>query len=201
MDYRIGPMTAVLVLSIFLAAPAELDEKVNRFHAGAESALRDNAVCLEDTRKQWLGRRYACKDAACIHRVYGERLAELALLQPGINLRGDLELPIVPQLIGALAPEADRVMAPPIASHPATVTGRLVYDEEQGAFVIRERAGDQTILLLDMMRHGDNATQFPVMAEVHKDARIEARGRLASRPRGKPQFDRRHCVLLYRLPR
>jgi len=56
-------------------------------------------------------------------------------------------------------------------------------------------------VLLDIMRHGDNATQFPTMAEVHKGAKVAARGRLAVKDGGKPVFDRHHCVYLYRLPR
>jgi len=106
----------------------------------------------------------------------------------------------VPQLVGALAPEADRLMAPAIASRAGSATGQLVYDDQQGAFVIREKSGHQTIVLLDIMRGGDNATQFPVMEQVHRGATITARGRLAVKG-GTPVFDRRHCVYLYRLPR
>jgi hypothetical protein len=67
--------------------------------------------------------------------------------------------------------------------------------------VIRERPGKQTIVLLDIMRHGDNATQLPVMEEAQAAGRSAARGQLAVKDGGKPVFDRRHCVYLYRLPR
>lgn len=184
-----------------LAAAPGSDETLARFEAGAADALQGAAACLEAGRKDWLVRREACQDAACVESAYRARLAELALLQPGMNLRRELDLPPAPQIVGALAPEADRIMAPAIASRPGTVTGEFLYDERQGAFVIRERPGQQTILLLDIMRSGDNATQFPVIEEVHKGATITARGRLAVKHGGVPYFDRRHCVVLYRLPR
>lgn len=192
-------MRIAFAAAIIAAAPA-LEDTLARFEAGAADALRGNAACLAGSRRQWESARERCKDATCVERAYRERLAELALLQPGMNLRGDLELPVVAQLIGALAPEADRVMAPPIASRPGSVAGELLYDERQGAFVIRERPGRQAIVLLDIMRSGDNAVQLPVMAEVHKGAKVSARGRLAVKDGGTPYFDRRHCVLLHRLP-
>ena len=191
-------MLAFVIL--VLAASPDLEETLARFHAGAADALGANAICLEEDRKAWLRRRGACKDAVCVERASRERLAELVLLQPGMNLRRELELPVVPRLIGALAPEADRIVAPPIASRPGSATGELLYDERQGAFVIRERPGKQTIVLLDIMRGGDVAVQVPVIEEVHRGAKVTARGRLAVKDGGTPYFDRRHCVLLHRLP-
>ncbi len=179
---------------------SDLDEVMARFYAGATSALKSNAVCLKPDQQEWLQRRNACRDTACLDRVYRERIGELAALQPGINVRRRMDVPEVAQLIGALAPEPDRVMAPAIASRAGTVTGRLLYDDKQGAFVVREKTGRQVIVLLDIMRGGDNAVQVPAMAEVHKDATVTARGRLAVKDGGTPAFDRRHCVYLYRLP-
>ena len=180
---------------------SDLDEVMARFYAGAQSSLRDNAVCLKPDQQEWLRKRNTCKDIPCMDRVYRERLAELTPLQPGINLRRRMDVPEVPQLVGALAPEPDRVAAPAIASRPGAVTGQFFYDDKQGAFVIREKSGQQTILLTDMMRGGDNATQFPVIEQVNKGATLSARGRLAVKNGGTPFFDRRHCVYLYRLPR
>lgn len=188
----------LLVLALESSAP-ELDGMLERFHVGAAGALRGNAECLEADTNAWRMKRRQCPDAACRERMTRERLGELVALQPGINLPRDFEFAIVPQLIGALAPEPDRIMAPPIASRPGSATGTLVYDGQQGAFVIREAPGRQAIVLLDIMRHGDNATQFPVMEETSRGARVTARGRLAVKS-DQPQFDRRHCVLLYRLP-
>lgn len=180
---------------------SDLDEVMARFYAGAQSALRQNATCLKPDQQEWVRKRNACRDVACMDRVYRERLAELTPLQPGINLRRRMDVPEVPQLVGALAPEPGRVMAPAIASHPGSATGQLVYDDKQGAFVIREKSGHQTIVLVDIMRGGDDATQFPAMAQAHRGATITARGRLAVKDGGgTPVFDRRHCVYLYRLP-
>ena len=182
------------------AVVSDLDEVMARFYAGANSALKGNASCLRIDQQEWLRHRNTCKDIPCLDRVYRERLGELTLLQPGINLQRRLDVPEGPRLIGALAPEPDRVMAPSIASKPGSVTGDLVYDDKQGAFVIREAPGKQTIVLLDAMRHGDNATQFPVMEETNRGQKVSARGRLAVKDGGTPVFDRRSCVYLYRLP-
>jgi uncharacterized protein len=180
---------------------SDLDEVLARYYAGAQGSLRENAACLKPDQQEWLRKRNACKDIACMDRVYRERLGELTALQPGINLRRRMDVPEVPQLVGALAPESDRAMAPTAASRPGTATGELVHDENQGAFVIRDKTGKQTIVLIDMKRAGDNATEFPVMAQVHRGATISARGHLAVKDGGTPVFDRRHCVYLYRLPR
>jgi uncharacterized protein len=180
---------------------SDLDEVMARFHAGAQNALRENASCLKPDQQEWLHKRNACRDVACMDRVYRERLAELTALQPGINLRRRMDVPDVPQLVGALAPESGRVGSPAHASHPGSATGQLVYDDKLGAFVIREKSGQQTVVLMQTMRAGDNTTQFPVMAQVHRGATITARGRLAVKDGATPAFDRRHCVYLYRLPR
>ena len=189
----------LLALALDSAAP-DLELMLERFHAGAASALRGNAECLAADSRAWEAKRRQCVDAACRERMARERLGELAALQPGINMPRDFEFAKVPMLIGALAPEPDRIAAPQMASRAGSVTGALAYDEQQGAFVIREAPGRHTIVLLDMMRHGDNATQFPVMEETSRGAKVMARGRLAVKSE-VPQFDRRHCVLLYRLPR
>lgn len=78
--------------------------------------------------------------------------------------------------------------------------GQLVYDDRQGAFVIRQPGGRQYIVLLDIMRHGDNATLLPVLEETNRGATLTARGYLSPREPATPQFDRRHCVYLYRAP-
>jgi uncharacterized protein len=180
---------------------SDLDEVMARFYAGAQGSLKENATCLKTDQQEWVHRRDACRDVPCMDRVYRERLAELTPLQPGINLRRRMDVPEVPQLVGALAPETGRTTAPAVASRPGSVTGQLAYDDKQGAFVIREKTGKQTIVLVDIIRGGDNATQFPVMVQVHRGATISARGRLPVKDGGTPAFDRRHCVYLYRLPR
>jgi uncharacterized protein len=182
------------------AVVSDLDETLARFYAGATSGLGSNASCLKTDQQDWLRRRNACRDTPCLDRAYRERLAELMALQPGINLRRRLDVPELPRLVGALAPEPDRIMAPPVASKPFTVDGQLIYDDRQGAFVIRQPGGRQYIVLLDIMRHGDNATQVPVLEETSKGATLTARGYLSSKEPATPSFDRRHCIYLYRAP-
>jgi uncharacterized protein len=180
------------------AVVSDLDEVMARFYSGATSALRSNAECLKSDQQAWLRRRNTCRDSPCLDRAYRERLGELMALQPGINLRRRLDVPDVPRLVGALAPEPDRIMAPPVASKPVTVDGQFVYDDKQGAFVIRRPGGRQYIVLLDIMRHGDNATQMPVLEETSKGVTLAARGYVAAKEPATPYFDRRHCIYLYR---
>ena len=180
------------------AVVSDLDEVMARFYAGATSALRSNAECIKPDQQAWLRRRDTCRDSACLDRSYRERLGELMALQPGINVRRRLDVPDVPRLVGTLAPEPDRIMAPPVASKPFTVDGQFLYDDRQGAFVIRQPSGKQYIVLLDIMRHGDNATQMPVLEETSRGVTLTARGYLSSKQPATPYFDRRHCIYLYR---
>ena len=84
-----------------------------------------------------------------------------------------------PKPISVMAPRSLHVRAAPRAARLMTT--------KQGAFVIREKSGHQTIVLLDIMRGGDNATQFPVMEQVHR--RCHDHG--ARPPRGEGTAARR----------
>lgn len=184
------------------AGLSDLDEQLARYYHGALAALQENAACLHGDQRDWLKHRDACAaDTACLKRSYLDRLSELSALQPGINTRRALPLPPRPLLVWAMAPEADTIVAPAIASKPATVEGTLLYDDARNGFVLRAAPGRDFLLLPDIMRAGSNATMFPVLAEVNRGERLSARGRLAVKDEGHPYFDHRHCVFLYRLPR
>jgi uncharacterized protein len=98
---------------------SDLDEVMARFYAGATSAPAGQSRVPQARPAGVAAPAQHLPDTACLDRAYRERLAELTALQPGINLRRSLDVPEVPQLIGALAPEPDRIMAPSIASRPA----------------------------------------------------------------------------------
>jgi len=181
---------------------SDLDDLLGRYHQGALPALQENAPCLKSDQQEWLRRtRAACNDAPCLKKVYLERLSELQALQPGINTQRKLELPPGPVLAWAMAPEADRIVAPSIASKLATVQGTLLYDEARNSFVLRAAPGKDYVVLPDIMRNGMNATMLPLLAETSGTDRFSARGRLAVKDEGRPFFDHRHCIYLHRLPR
>ena len=180
---------------------SDLDDMLGRYYQGALPALQENATCLKSDQQEWLRRtRSACRENICLKKVYLERLSELQALQPGINTQRKLALPPRPVLAWALAPEADRIVAPVIASKPATVEGALLYDEGRNSFVVRAAPGKDFIVLPDMMRSGTNATMLPLLADKSGE-RFSARGRLAVKDDGHPFFDHRHCIFLHRLPR
>ena len=180
-------------------ALSDLDDVLARYYEGARLALRENARCLVADQREWLRKRDACRDAACLNSAYLDRLGELWALQPGINTQRKLALPEVPRLAWAMAPEADRIAAPPIASRPASVTGRLLYSDARNSFVLRTDAGKDYVLLPDMLRGGANADALPSLARM-ESARFSARGRLAVKDEGHPYFDHRHCIYIHRLP-
>lgn len=181
------------------AALSGLDEILARYYQGAALALRENAACLAPDQREWLRKRDSCADAACLNTAYLERLGELSALQPGINTQRKLALPDVPRLAWAMAPEPDRFAAPPIASRPARVVGRVLYDESRNGFMLRTDAGKQYLLLPDMMRGGANEDVLPSLAR-QETARFSARGRLAGKDEGHPYFDHRHCIYIHRMP-
>jgi uncharacterized protein len=180
-------------------ALSDLDDVLARYYQGARFVLRENAECLVPDQREWLRKRDACGDSACLNTAYLERLGELSALQPGINTQRKLVLPDGPRLAWAMAPEPDRVAAPPIASRPAEVAGRVLYDESRNGFMLRTDAGKQYLLLPDMMRGGANEDMLPSLARM-ESARFSARGRLAVKDEGHPYFDHRHCIYLHRLP-
>jgi uncharacterized protein len=151
---------------------SDLDEVMARF-AGRAKRAQENAS-LKPDQQEWR-KRNACKDAPCMDRVYRERLAELTAAAR------DQPAPPTGRPGGAAARGRFRARSRRHGPRDRFTSGqrhgaaRLC--DKQGAFVIREKSGHQTIVLLDIMRGGDNATQFPVMEQVHRGATITARGR------------------------
>lgn len=104
-------------------------------------------------------------------------------------------------LAWALAPEDDRIVAPPIASNPATLIGTFSYNEARNGFMLRTAQGKDYLVLPDMMPGGSTEAMLSSLARLSAGERFEARGRLAVKDQGYPFFDHRHCIYVYRLPR
>ena len=191
---------AALVLAAAAAAElplAELDLWVSRYHAGASAALRENAACLREDQERWEKARHECPDEACRRAAAIDRLAELQALQPGINLQRKLELPARPALIWAIAPAADPLLRPKAPSRPRRVEGRLAYPGDGGYF-LESGPNERHFLVGELGLDGVDAMMLPTLVKVNAEARIAASGRvIEGRP---PQFDRRYCIYLHRLP-
>ena len=167
-----------------------LDEHLGRFYFAARDRLAENASCVASDQRDWIRRRNACADGACLKKTYLERLAELVALQPGMYLPRNLELPRAPALVWAIATPEEMKGDPKVASKPFRAEGRL----ERGDNGI---AVGNYVLIGDMFLGGATATALPVLIETGKTARFSARGFLRD---DSGYFDNQYCVYLYRLP-
>jgi uncharacterized protein len=169
---------------------SRLDDHLGRFYFAARERLAENASCAAADQREWIRRRNACADNACLKKEYLARLAELVALQPGMNLPRDLELPAAPALVWAIATPEEMKGDPKVASKPFRVEGKL----ERGDNGI---SVDRYALIGDMFLAGTTATMLGVLLETGKTARFAARGFLRD---DSSHFDNHQCVYLYRLP-
>ena len=180
---------------------SDLDEYLGRYYSAARSTLRESASCLAADQKQWLSAvRNKCGDAACLKKVYLERLSELHALQPGATSLRNVELPRVPSLAWIIPPAADNVAAPrkPDA-RTLEARGRVINDVEKGdGFVLRTAEGATHILLLAMFFDGPSVDMLNGLAG-EPNATFLARGH-AAQSGAKIYYEPRRCVFLYRLP-
>jgi uncharacterized protein len=183
------------------AALSDLDEYLGRYYSAARSALGRAADCLRADQAQWLRTRNACNDAACLKKVYLERLAELHPLQPGASALRNVELPRVPALVWIVAPASDQVAAPPRPeAKPFVARGKVVNEIAQGdGFVLRTAEGTPHILMLAMLLEGPGDTQLELLAR-ETNATFIARGHAAKGSGASTYFEPSRCIFLHRLP-
>ena len=180
---------------------SDLDEYLGRYYDAARSTLRESASCLAADQKQWLSAvRNKCGDAACLKKVYLERLSELHPLQPGATSLRNVEVPAVPSLVWIIPPAADNVAAPrkPNAS-PLVVRGELYDDLAQGDGFLLRGAQGSTLLAMLMFLDDETAHRLSALAKQPK-AMYLARGHAASNSSGRIYYEPSRCVFLYRLP-
>lgn len=185
------------------AEVSQLDEYLGRYYSGARTALRESASCLLADQKQWLSSvRNPCADAACLKKVYLERLGELHALQPGASSLRNVALPAVPPLVWIIPPAGDNVAAPPQPNaKPLVARGHVINDLEKGdGFVLRTAEGTAHILLLTMFFDGASVDALNALAR-QPAATFLARGHAATNPRGNVHYEPSRCVFLYRLTR
>ena len=182
------------------AEVSALDEHLARYYAAARSTLGRAADCMRADQVLWLRTRNACGDAACLKKVYLERLAELDALQPGASALRNVELPRVPALVWIIPPASDNVAAPPRPqAKPLVARGRVVNDIAQGdGFVLRTAEGTTHILMLAMLLESPSDTRLEVLSK-EANATVLARGHAAVGDRGNTYYEPSRCVFLYRL--
>jgi uncharacterized protein len=183
------------------AEVSDLDEYLGRYYSAARSALGRAGDCLRADQAQWLRTRNACNDAACLKKVYLERLAELHPLQPGASALRNVELPRVPALVWIVAPASDQVAAPPRPdAKPFVARGKIVNEIVQGdGFVLRTAEGTPHILMLSSLLESPGDTQLELMARENSTTFI-ARGHAGRGSGGNTYFEPSRCIFLHRLP-
>lgn len=176
---------------------SQLDERLHRHFAAARQPLGRGADCLTQLQRDWLRReRNACKDSACLERVYLRRLAELQALQPGAMAIRDIDLPQVPSLAWIVAPAQDRVAAPRTGTRPLVLRGRLRDAVVDGDGVVLETArGTQVVVATLLLDDADQPT-LQSLAGV-PGAQYEIRGQAAP---GDGGFHQGQCIAIYTLP-
>jgi len=183
------------------AEVSDLDEYLGRYYFAARDSVREAAPCLAADQKQWLSTvRNACQDAACLKKVYLERLGELHAIQPGATSLRNVALPAVPTLAWIIPPAADKVAAPPRpGAKPLVASGRVINDLEKGdGFVLRTADGTTHILLLTMFFDDPTVGYLTLFAK--ESATFLARGHATANSSGRVYYEPSRCVFLYRLP-
>lgn len=182
---------------------SELDEHLGRYYGAARVELGRGAECLVPAQRDWLRKvRNACKDSACLERVYLQRLAELDPLQPGMTALRKVELPKVKSLVWIVAPALDTVAAPkPARRDPLIVVGKLIDDVGEGdGYVIQDARSKKFVLLSSMFIDEPDGTRLQSLArgESHQ---YEVRGERETSDDGSAHFAPGACTWVYRLPK
>jgi uncharacterized protein len=182
---------------------SDLDEHLGRYYGAARAELGRGGACLVPTQRDWLRKvRNACKDSACLERVYLHRLAELDPLQPGMTALKNVELPRVKSLAWIVPPALDTVAAPKPARHdPLIVVGKLIDDVAGGdGYVIQDAKNKKFVLLSSMFIDESNAIRLESLAR-GESFKYEVRGERETSEDGSAHFAPGACTWIYRLPK
>jgi uncharacterized protein YecT (DUF1311 family) len=170
------------------------DERLTRFYAAALDAM-DSPACIRNDQRDWLvNTRNRCTTPACLRAAYQRRLGTLLLLQPGINVPNNLELPAVPRLRWMI-PTVGPPDAPVLRSTPFTARGTIGYDLNKGGYVLDSGDGLLHTLIPEMLIEPKTYVQLGVLKDM-KTA-VTVTGRHAVAPGNRPMFDNRYCVAIY----
>jgi uncharacterized protein len=179
---------------------SNLDEYLGRYYAAVRIGLAHADSCIIDDQRAWLlNVRDACKDAACLKRVYLERLAVLHALQPGATSLRNIERPQLPPLVWIVPPAADQVAAPRNRPVKTLVAGGRIVDEiaNGDGFVLQSNTGAKHLLMPLMFLEQLTMGALTQLAR-EPNARFEIRGKAELAPGGANAFSSGHCAFVYR---
>lgn len=197
------PIEKALCASPELSA---LDEYVGRYYAAARQELKHADACLVADQRTWLrSTRDVCgPDAACLKRVYLDRLATLDAVQPGVTRLRRVALPEVPALLWVLPPAADQVAAPRNrAVRPLSARGTLLNEVNNGDGFVLKTAGSARHIVLPLMLLDSPSTEALTELARTPGSHYEVRGLTDATT--KPamatsgvDFSSGHCTWVYR---
>lgn len=179
---------------------SDLDDYLGRYHAAARSEFQHAQACLLGDQRAWLRTvRDACSDAACLKRVYLDRLAVLQAVQPGATSLRVLELPRVPPLVWIVAPAADQEAAPRNRPTRARVErGRILDEVTVGdGFVLQVSGGRKIVIQSSMLLEPATAQGLAALAR-QPGAEFEVRGQVDVQDKAAAAFAAGQCAFVYR---
>ena len=177
-----------------------LDEYLGRYYSGARVALAHADACLVSDQLGWLRTVCnPCKDAACLRRVYLQRLATLDALQPGVTRLRNVALPTEMPLVWIVPPTRDQVAAPRNQrTQPLVARGKLVNEITNGdGFVLRTAGGNKHLLLPVMFLDAPSDSELAALARA-PNATYEVRGQSETTKEGYGHFAPGKCTFVYR---
>jgi len=180
---------------------SQLDEYMGRYFEGAKLALPHAESCLLSNQKTWLKQvRGPCDDAACLKRVYLERLAVLHALQPGMSMLRNVALPKVHELVWVIAPASDAVAAPRnLPTKPLVAKGKILNDLSHGdGYVLQASTGVKYLLMSAMLLESPTAEALNDLSHASK-AVYEVHGQTHASGQNSHSFDEGKCSYVYRL--
>lgn len=181
---------------------SDLDEYLGRYYWAARESLKHADACMVSEQRAWLKTvRDACQDAACLKRVYLNRLAQLDALQPGaISLR-NIALPKVAPLVWIIPPAADQVAAPRnMLTTLLLARGKLLNEVAtgDGYVLLSEAEGKKYLIVPAMLLESPTNEALATLAQVTK-AIYEIAGRTEIKGDGARAFSSGQCSYVYRM--
>jgi uncharacterized protein len=167
------------------------------YYRKAGTTMPGAKSCLRDDQRAWLAKlRNACKDKACLKRVYLDRLAELYAVQPARMDGEPMELPKRPYLVGIIPPTdhpPDSVESDPASAPALAVTGKLT--QEEGGYMLHASGKEYDLMSWyfdpQVMDQTNAAMADPV-------ARFTVSGRAGKNSAsGRTYFEPRRCIYIH----
>jgi len=177
-----------------------LDWTAADYYRKAGETMPGAKSCLLDDQRAWLAKlRNACKDKACLKRVYLDRLAELVNVQPARMDGEPMALPKRPYFVGIIPPTdrpPDSVESDPPSAPALAVTGKLT--QEEGGYMLHASGKQYDLMSWYFDPHVMDQTNA---AMVEPKARFIVSGRAGKNSAsGRIYFEPRRCIYIHQQP-